>query len=160
MSASDGSSNALNDAIIRLYLYGNAQELSNLLNESVIRDYPIYYGDRFNRVQTLTGERSGRGGHCRQAHDIKEQALAEQEKSYISSLVESCRPAHNARHKGPASAQDLQANRDGAVTCGKLVNCYRNSGAIGFTQRAQSFAEAQRHKEFTMVPPEFFEWPP
>jgi hypothetical protein len=80
--------------------------------------------------------------------------LAEQEKSYISRLTESGRPARTARHKGPASAQDLQANRDGAVTWGKLVNCYRNSGAIGFTQRRRG-EEAKRHKEFTMLSTEF-----
>ena len=37
MSASDGSSNAVNDAIIRLYLYGNDEGLSNYLNELRLR---------------------------------------------------------------------------------------------------------------------------
>jgi hypothetical protein len=67
---------------------------------------------------------------------MKEQALAQQEKSYISSPVESGRPACKTRDKGPARAQDLQANMERTMTCGKWVNCPRNSGATGFSQRA------------------------
>jgi hypothetical protein len=41
-----------------------------------------------------------RVGFCRKAHDMKEQALAQQEKSYISSLMERGRPACPARCAG------------------------------------------------------------
>ena len=41
MSANDASNNSVNDAIIRLYLYGNKNGLGDYLDEGVIREFPL-----------------------------------------------------------------------------------------------------------------------